>query len=355
MSTSSEQPLSSVPSSDRPLTHLPTSSPRKITLAPLLTAVFACVVFLLVQGISLAVVAGIVFRVQLQATDNPQAAFEKVTASLSQNELHPWAGLALRWGMFAAEIASILFAWLVLLIAAQRNWKAEYGFRRPCGEHLLLTFLLLLPLMLVHSAAHEFGHWLFGDSEANIKIGRMLQAIFAPWPAWLSVFVVGVGPALCEEMWCRAYLGRKLIGAYGVYLGVLFSSILFGLLHIAPAYALGTAFIGIILHYVYLCTGSLWLPILLHFLNNSLGILATLDVINFPIFQQEAKAPPTAVALAAAGVVLAISYLLYRIRWSPDKLHRPSRFTLKICWGAIAVTYVLFGILLTSVGVTANP
>ena len=40
-----------------------------------------------------------------------------------------------------------------------------------------------------------------------------------PWP--FAVLVIGLGPGLGEELWCRGFLGRGLVGRYGVVLGVL--------------------------------------------------------------------------------------------------------------------------------------
>jgi hypothetical protein len=67
-----------------------------------------------------------------------------------------------------------------------------------------------------------------------------------------------------------------LCARYGLIAGVVVTSILFGLLHIDPAYALVTAIMGAYLHFVYLASRSIWVPIILHVVNNGVAVLIAL-------------------------------------------------------------------------------
>jgi hypothetical protein len=110
------------------------------------------------------------------------------------------------------------------------------------------------------------------------SMDAQMKAMFAPWPVWLGVLIIGVGPGVIEEFFCRGYLGRGLVARYGPVGGVLLTSMLFGMLHLAPLYALGTMVMGVLLHLTYLATRSLWVPVTLHFLNNTLSVLTLLGV-----------------------------------------------------------------------------
>jgi len=98
-------------------------------------------------------------------------------------------------------------------------------------------------------------------------------ASFSNWPWGLGVLIFGVGPALGEELWCRGFLGRGLIANHGVVKGVLLSSLLFGIMHVEPRQVAYATVLGVILHCVYLWTRSLFMPMLLHFMNNSLSMI----------------------------------------------------------------------------------
>src|SRR5262249_51672781 len=96
------------------------------------------------------------------------------------------------------------------------------------------------------------------------------------WPLLVAVLVIAVMPAFSEEIWCRAFLGRGLLGQYGVVCGVLITSYFFGAMHILPHQGAMAMFMGLVLHYAYITTRSLLAPMLLHFLNNATSVLAPL-------------------------------------------------------------------------------
>src|SRR5262249_58365629 len=82
-------------------------------------------------------------------------------------------------------------------------------------------------------------------------------------------------PGVSEELWCRAFLGRGLVGKYGVFWGMLMASFFFGAIHGDPRQATYAAAMGVVLHSIYLFSRSLLVPMLLHFGNNALGIALT--------------------------------------------------------------------------------
>src|SRR5207244_1470775 len=129
------------------------------------------------------------------------------------------------------------------------------------------------------------------------------------WPLPIAILIIGFGPAIGEELWCRGFLGRGLVGNYGPVAGAFLTSFLFGLIHIEPRQAMVAMLMGLVLHYTYLMTRSLLVPMLLHLLNNSLAVTAShvhfFDFLDAP----EMLAPP--VYLAAGLLLLAVCWTLY--------------------------------------------
>src|SRR5262249_22812770 len=150
------------------------------------------------------------------------------------------------------------------------------------------------------------------------------------WPAWVGVLGIGLGPALAEELWCRGFMGRGLVARFGVVGGVLLTSLFFGLLHLDPALILATGFLGLCLHFVYLTTRSLWLPMLLHFLTNSLAVVLT----HYPDLQKlvgDEEHLSASICAGAFALLVAVGWALYVSRarllgsqtlgsgaWQPD-------------------------------------
>jgi membrane protease YdiL (CAAX protease family) len=203
----------------------------------------------------------------------------KATAATAPPEGRPpiptEIGQSLAWGMLAAQVASLA---LILVVVPRRvgpDWKRQLAFRRPWWFHVLLVVLLLPGFMLLADGIQEI---LTRITSIRMPVAPgALNQVFAPWPRWLTVLTVGIGPGVVEELWCRGFLGRGLCARYGLIAGIIFTSVLFGLLHVDPLYAIVTGCMGAYLHFTYLATRSIWVPILLHALNNSVAMLAILS------------------------------------------------------------------------------
>lgn len=140
-----------------------------------------------------------------------------------------------------------------------------------------------------------------------------MEGLFTGWPVAVAVLFIAVLPALSEELWCRAFLGRGLIGLHGYFWGVLLTSFLFGIIHVDPCQGTMAMVLGVFLHLVYLMTRSLWMPMLLHFLNNAMAV--TLP--RIPLVQELEAVDRRFGALilaAACGVLVVVGVALYRCR-----------------------------------------
>lgn len=82
------------------------------------------------------------------------------------------------------------------------------------------------------------------------------------------VFVLAILPAVCEEVLCRC-LGTGLLKNFHPWTAIFVSAAAFGLMH-STLQQIPFAFVlGLVLGFVYVKTGNLLYPILLHFVNNA--------------------------------------------------------------------------------------
>jgi membrane protease YdiL (CAAX protease family) len=210
-----------------------------------------------------------------------------------------------------SEIGSIIVAWLVVRFVVGPEWKRRLSMQLPGLTQLVLVLLafpgfLFLPNLVFYYARLVLPN--FGDASKTAEV-------FGSWPLWLGVLAVGVGPGIGEELWCRGFLGRGLIGRYGIFPGVLLTSLLFGLMHVDPPLVVATAVMGIWLHYVYLMSRSLPLSMLLHCLNNSTVVLMT-KYPKFPGGDEQDPTGPSAILLYAGSALLiaTVAWALYQCR-----------------------------------------
>jgi len=140
---------------------------------------------------------------------------------------------------------------------------------------------------------------------------------FAGAPVWLSVLVIGMGPAVAEELVFRGFIGRGLVGRRGLVPGMVITSILFGLMHIHPVQALGVIPLGFALHFVYFTTRSLWAPMTLHFLNNSLSVLWVqlgVEGTRLDRLVEEDSDLPLHILVVSVAMVVSIALILWQTR-----------------------------------------
>lgn len=79
--------------------------------------------------------------------------------------------------------------------------------------------------------------------------------------------------AIWEEFFFRGFIHNALRNRMGVWGAIIVSSLIFGLFHIIPLQIVGAFLLGLPLAWAYEKTGSLWLIIYMHALNNLLATL----------------------------------------------------------------------------------
>jgi uncharacterized protein len=111
-------------------------------------------------------------------------------------------------------------------------------------------------------------------------------------------------------------IGHGLIERWGLLRGMVLTSILFGLAHLAPAQALAVIPLGFAMHYVYVTTRSFWAPITLHFLNNAYAavLMKYGEYIPFGRAIAENDRLPPALLVISAAVVTTVAILIWQTR-----------------------------------------
>jgi membrane protease YdiL (CAAX protease family) len=270
-------------------------------------AILWCLAFLSVQIAAVIGIAFVSIIIQVVRSRDPNA-FLNALKGAGDGEITPELSAVLAPAMLGTQVAGILFAWLIVRLFLGKEWPRLVALRRPSLSHLVLTILALPGMLLLPGVLYQLAQ------EVLPKVQGQEETLKAAgqWPLWLGVAAIGLGPGICEELWCRGFLGRGLVGRHGLLGGVLLTSLLFGLLHMSPAYAVPTAFMGLILHFIYLTSRSLWLPMLLHALNNTVAAVAA----HYPELDPDAPDHPLPVPLLVAATVLlaVVCWACYRSR-----------------------------------------
>ena len=104
-------------------------------------------------------------------------------------------------------------------------------------------------------------------TEAFLKMDNIGDLLF-------NLFLIAIIPAIGEEMFFRGVIQKKLKNILrNPHIAILITSFIFSAIHMQFFGFLPRFFLGIILGYLFYYSGSLWMPIIAHFINNALAVL----------------------------------------------------------------------------------
>ena len=187
---------------------------------------------------------------------------------------------------------------------------------------LLLTVVLTICLMVANgpliqwnadwqlpSALNDFELWARGleNSAANIT---KLMVQFTSLPAFvLGLIVLAVIPAVGEELLFRGLIQPALAKITGnAHIGIWLAALVFSLFHFQFFGLLPRMALGVIFGYLFYWSGSLWYPVIAHFINNGLTLTlvyaSSLGYLNFNI--EEPDSLPATVVLVCLAVGLGL-------------------------------------------------
>ena len=132
------------------------------------------------------------------------------------------------------------------------------------------------------------------------------------------MLIIALIPAFGEELLFRGLIQKGLFKSWGnIHLAIWLSAFLFSALHLQFLGFIPRFLIGGLLGYLFFWSGSIWLPILAHFVNNATAVLLSFminkGVINKELEEigtQAEQGPMLFICLLSLGLLL---YLIKQI------------------------------------------
>lgn len=115
------------------------------------------------------------------------------------------------------------------------------------------------------------------------SIKELFEMLFyksSPIDSFISVIILA---PLCEEFLCRGMMLRGMLEHISPIKAILWSAFLFALLHLNPWQAIPAFALGAFFGWVYWKSGSIWLVIFLHFVNNFSAMILARFFPDLPI------------------------------------------------------------------------
>ncbi|EEG76073.1 CPBP family intramembrane glutamic endopeptidase [Dethiobacter alkaliphilus] len=205
----------------------------------------------------------------LEAAEGGYPSFEEFDSFISQNMI------------YMITLGSIIALGLYRLYFLVRKVNiAEYwGMRKASGENLRMAVVTGLAIYGV-----LFGIVNFLDIERFFPdYVELMAQIMAEQSLVVLLLGIGIIVPIFEEILFRGIIFTRLREDFPLQMALVLQAVLFALFHgnlFQISYALPA---GILLGYIYLWTGSIWVPIVIHMAWNSASVIVSSFLEEFPM------------------------------------------------------------------------
>ncbi|OPX26280.1 MAG: hypothetical protein B1H06_05870 [Candidatus Cloacimonas sp. 4484_143] len=194
-----------------------------------------------------------------------------------------WQSKEIMSGLVKTQLILILLPVLVVLRISKTDIKRTLRLNSTKPVNFMLAFLAIIPALIIVAVISQAINLIFPVSESYIEgMKNFLDA--QQHGFWLSIFVIGILPGICEETLFRGFV----INAFtkqGFWKAIIISGILFGVFHLDPFRLLPASLLGMWLGYMLLRTNSIYIPMFAHFVNNSFTVIVTSYGDKIPILK----------------------------------------------------------------------
>jgi len=246
---------------------------KSITINNFITKALILAFIYVVLQLILMFFVWLVFEVNLFEVDkNPQDDFMSI---LSSGELKLFVVMNQLLGMFfpALIFLSIIYR---KKIFKQIDFRISEKFELPLiGLTLLFFSYPLIQFLAYINLQIELPEWMMSTSgEIESYMMRMIN-MDSPLDLIINILVIALLPAISEELLFRGLFQKEFISVFrNDHLAILFTAILFSAFHLQFEGFLPRVGLGLILGYAYYYSKSFFIPVLMHFTNNAIMLLA---------------------------------------------------------------------------------
>lgn len=120
-------------------------------------------------------------------------------------------------------------------------------------------------------------YFVFPDMLNNLLSESSVSKASTYGGLFMSMTITVVGAPIMEELFFRAIIFKRISRKSNIYIGMIISSLVFGLLHIELA-IIGAFIFGIACCILYIKYKNILIPMTVHFFNNLIAFLPQLDI-----------------------------------------------------------------------------
>lgn len=186
------------------------------------------------------------------------------------------APIQYRLGMYGVLITEVMILALGILpaIIFKADLREVFPIKKPKLRQIGGVGILWIGSLLIVTLVSLVLGYLFPQSFSEVNQG--LTDVFKSVPGIITILIIAVSPAICEEVLVRGFILSSLNSIKNKWLLILIMGVIFGLFHLNGIRFLPTGILGIFLAYIMIETKNLLLPALFHFINNGFSSIISI-------------------------------------------------------------------------------
>ncbi len=225
------------------------------------------------------------------------------------------SSLVFRLGIWGTGVVQLLifavpvfYAWYM-----KADFKKLFSLQVPKVKHILGGICIWLGIWLLEQVVLvALAEWF----PSLVETSEALNTIITDAGFVSAFIVVGISPAIAEEFAFRGFLFGTLKDKYKPWVAIVVSAVLFGAYHMNLLQFVGGLMMGIGLGYVAYKSGSIWIGVIMHFINNGLSVIFQYNpelVTKIPILGKEVYGVGDYLILLGLGITFtALGILLLK-------------------------------------------
>jgi len=207
---------------------------------------------------------------------------DEVTSSLTENStagdrnLVRLTLLANHLGMF------VLPSILAILFFYKNKWMKALNLNIGVSANTIVLGILMtlasFPLIQYSFYLNKLlplPEWMITIEDSTAELITNLLITTESYELFFNIFIIAIIPAIGEEFIFRGILQKQVQRIVGnPHVAIWFAAIVFSAIHVQFQGFIPRMILGALLGYLLYWSGSLWLPIIAHFFNNAIQVVA---------------------------------------------------------------------------------
>ena len=183
--------------------------------------------------------------------------------------------LQVKYQLVGLVFSQLLFVLIpaLLCIYIKTDWKKVYSIKKPkimdtIGGILLWFGTAIIGIIIVNIIVTYFPQSIKGMEELE-------EFLFSGNNLWINLLIVAVCPAICEEIFFRGFLLSAFVEEKHPVRGIIITGLLFAVMHMSLIKMIPIFLLGVVIAYTVYKTKSIFIGMLIHFMNNGLSVLTS--------------------------------------------------------------------------------